>query len=238
MLCLGTLLYLRTRTPAIPSNLAADIPGECTQVILVLSPAKQSVNAGLWMLERSDAGSPWHRIGGPVPVSLGRSGLAWGDGEHRSAATHGMSEKREGDGCSPAGVFRIPFAFGYAAPAEAGVPRMPYTMVTPTLSGVDDSASRFYNQVVDASAVTKDWTSDETMLRPDGLYRHGAFVAHNPANTPGRGSCIFLHIWRGQGTPTSGCTAMAEASLQQLLAWLDAARSPRLVQTVGTPGDS
>ena len=142
----------------------------------------------------------------------------------------GFPLKREGDGCSPAGVFQIPFAFGYAPKNEAEMVRLRYVPVTETLAGVDDVNSKFYNQVVDASAVAKDWESNETMLRPDGLYRWGAFIAHNPRGESGRGSCIFFHLWSGPDRPTAGCTAMTEQHVRSLLSWLDPVKEPLLVQ--------
>ena len=83
------------------------------------------------------------------------------------------------------------------------------------------------------------------MRRRDGLYRIGVVVAHNgsgvgpgvlaappagPAPVPGGGSCIFLHVWRGPGTATAGCTAMPDAALQEVIVWLDADAAPVLVQ--------
>ena len=182
------------------------------------------------MLERRSGTEPWETIGPPVSVSLGRNGLAWGTGEHHATAPAGFPLKREGDGCSPAGVFRLPYAFGYAD--EAPDLKLKYLHVTRTHAGVDDSNSKHYNQIVDAAVVARDWQSHETMLRPDGLYRWGAFVAHNPANVSGGGSCIFLHIWQGADKPTSGCTAMADTDLVRVLEWLDPAKEPRLVQTL------
>jgi L,D-peptidoglycan transpeptidase YkuD (ErfK/YbiS/YcfS/YnhG family) len=46
----------------------------------------------------------------------------------------------------------------------------------------------------------------------------------------GRGSCIFLHIWRAAGSPTSGCTAMPAGDLETVVRWLDPARHPVVVQ--------
>lgn len=220
-------------TPHIPELLAPAVPAACRQVVLVLSSHAQSIPARLWMLERESQESEWRAAVGPIPVTLGSSGLAWGEGEHTMPAPPGFPIKREGDGCSPAGVFRIPFAFGYA-PSDGGIVRLPYVPVGETLAGVDDVNSKFYNQVVDASTVTKDWASNETMLRPDGLYRWGAFIAHNPRCEPGRGSCIFFHLWRGPGQPTAGCTAMEEKDVVTLLKWLDPAREPWLVQGLET----
>jgi L,D-peptidoglycan transpeptidase YkuD (ErfK/YbiS/YcfS/YnhG family) len=216
--------------PRLPKLLAPAIPANCRQVVLVVSPESRSVPARMWMLERDSADGEWERFAGPIAVNLGSNGLAWGDGEHSMPAPSGFPIKQEGDGCSPAGVFKIPFAFGYAPASEAGAIRLPYVHVTETLSGIDDVNSKYYNQVVDAAVVTKDWESNETMLRPDGLYRWGAFIAHNPRCEPGRGSCIFFHLWSGPGKPTAGCTAMVESDVRALLGWLDSAKEPRLVQ--------
>jgi D-alanyl-D-alanine dipeptidase len=39
-----------------------------------------------------------------------------------------------------------------------------------------------------------------------------------------------LHIWKNSSTPTTGCTAMAERNLVELLRWLDPAAHPILAQ--------
>jgi len=218
------------RTASIPEKFAKALPGPCEQVVLVVANRETSSEGRLWMLAREDSSSPWSSVAGPVPVDLGRNGMAWGNGERMPAPPAGFRLKREGDGCSPAGIFRIPFAFGYA-PSAPGL-RLKYVAVSATLAGVDDSASRYYNQLADSARVTPDWKHCETMLRKDGIYRWGAFVAYNPDNVPGGGSCIFMHIWHGPGYGTSGCTAMSEENLLRVLKWLDPAREPRLVQVV------
>jgi L,D-peptidoglycan transpeptidase YkuD (ErfK/YbiS/YcfS/YnhG family) len=163
-----------------------------------------------------------------IDCTIGHQGLAWGTGEHEGPAPAGFRTKREGDGCSPAGVFRIPFAFGMAPSAE-GL-RMPYTPLTPTIIGVDDPKSRYYNQVIDNTTVERDWDSNEAMMRHDKLYELGAFIANNPKNVPGGGSCIFFHVWPGPGKGTAGCTAMDTFDLQRVLLWLDPEKHPCLVQ--------
>src|SRR5262245_27313480 len=155
------ILRSLTSPPALPKLLAPAVPDRCRQVVLVLSPETKSVPARLWMLERGHAGKSWKTHAGPIPVSLGRSGLGWGEGEHAMPAPDGFPIKQEGDGCSPAGVFQIPFAFGYAPANEVGRVRLPYVPVTDSLTGVDDVKSKYYNQVVDAATVTKDWESNE-----------------------------------------------------------------------------
>jgi L,D-peptidoglycan transpeptidase YkuD (ErfK/YbiS/YcfS/YnhG family) len=226
----GYAQIVDSQIPTIPKPLAAAVPARCQQAVLVLSAAERAIPARLWLLERTGEETPWRVFAGPIDVSLGRNGLAWGDGEHTGDAPGGMRIKREGDGCSPAGVFRFPFAFGYAAKEEAAEVKLPYIAVTNTMFAVDDSQSRFYNQLVDTLKVSREWRSAETMRRDDNLYRWGIYVGHNPGNRAFRGSCISLHIWRGPGQPTAGCTAMTEDHLKQILAWLDPAKEPRLIQ--------
>ena len=47
----------------------------------------------------------------------------------------------------------------------------------------------------------------------------------------GRGSAVFLHIWRAQDSSTSGCTAMSEQNIQDVITWLDPKLNPILVQS-------
>jgi len=39
-----------------------------------------------------------------------------------------------------------------------------------------------------------------------------------------------MHVWRAAGEGTVGCTAMPKEDVEQLIQWLDPAKSPRLVQ--------
>ena len=75
-----------------------------------------------------------------------------------------------------------------------------------------------------------DWKSSEKMFEIRPEYNLGVFVAYNsypPAK--GSGSCIFLHIWKNGVTPT-GCTAMDRSDLERVVAWLDPAKTPYLIQ--------
>lgn len=215
--------------PRVPRMFRSALPDGCRQVMLVLSPSEESVDAKLWLLER-EAGGRWQTHAGPITVTLGRKGLAWGVGEHCCTAPADFRIKHEGDGCSPAGVFLIPFAFGVARGPDASWLRLRYLPLTQSIIGVDDPKSRYYNQIVDNTLVSRDWDSNEAMIRHDDLYRWGAVIAHNPGGLPWRGSCIFLHRWPAPGIATAGCTGMSADDIRQVLAWLDPALEPRLVQ--------
>lgn len=194
------------------------------QLVVVLSPNHNSVGARLYKFEK--VGKTWQSVGDPHPVNLGKKGLAWGQGLH--SAKPGL-QKKEGDQRSPAGIFRFGQAFGYD---EAGaIPlKLPYVPITEAQICVEDSRSRYYNQVVDANQVESDWEARESMLRTDEQYKWGIFIKQNLPPKPEGGSCIFFHLWRAPGSGTLGCTAMAEDNLLALMQWLDPEKMPLLMQ--------
>ncbi|MGB9406301.1 MAG: hypothetical protein WCA89_02130 [Terracidiphilus sp.] len=205
-----------------------------TQMLVVTTADWNAVEGTLQAYERPRAHKKWKAVGDPISVVVGKKGLGWGAGlaSAGDVGQHGVLDpvKKEGDNKAPAGIFRLSTAFGYAAQEQAGW-KMPYVSLTPSVECVDDASSKFYNRVVDRATVAPDWNSSEHMLRPDELYRWGLVVDHNTEPvTPGAGSCIFMHIWMGPGQGTTGCTAMTQEHLEGLLAWLDPARSPLLVQ--------
>ena len=204
-----------------------------TEIIVVTTAAWSSPQGTLRRYERERPGNPWKLVGEPITVVVGKSGLGWGRGLLAPSALPATDpEKKEGDGKAPAGVFALSKVFGYAASEQPGW-KMPYMSLTPSIECVDDENSKFYNKLVDTSTITSDWGNheNEKMRRSDELYRWGVLVDHNADNpNPGGGSCIFMHIWRGPGQPTVGCTAMAEPDLESVLAWLDPSRKPLLVQ--------
>jgi D-alanyl-D-alanine dipeptidase len=165
-----------------------------------------------------------------IPVVLGKSGLGWGRG--LTAPVANGPTKQEGDGRSPAGVFTLGTAFGYAPPDQATFLQVGYVQATADLECVDDIGSSHYNQLVHRSEVSNvDWSSSEKMSLAGDAYRWGLFVNHNVSPVvPGDGSCIFLHVWNGAGSSTVGCTASAQNELTTLLGWLDPAKQPLLVQ--------
>ena len=201
------------------------------QMIVVTTADWEAVDATLQRYERGAADQAWRPVGGAIPAAVGRTGLAWGTGIHPDPAGDGP-EQREGDGKAPAGIYRLSSTFGYAPAAETGWIRMPYVQTDASTECVDDSRSRFYNRRVDRDTIPQpDWTSHEELRRNDELYQWGVWVDHNSdPPRPMGGSCIFLHVWAGPGAATSGCTAMAESDLRQVLAWLDPRARPVLVQ--------
>lgn len=203
--------------------------GDARQLVLVIADDWDASRGQLRGFARS--GARWRAIGAPVDVALGRNGSAWGDGLHPTQPAG--PRKREGDGRAPAGVFTIGEAFGYAARIDSA---LPYAPMQATSYCIDVPDSPLYTRIVDTAEVGAEAAagSTEPMRRDlhhagDPLYREGFVIEHNRAATPGHGSCIFAHLWRGPGSTTAGCTAMAPEAMRQLLAWLDPADHPLFV---------
>lgn len=208
------------------------IPPESGQLILVITDSENANQGRLQRFEKSAGTASWDALGSGLPVVVGKNGLGWGSGLHPRDKVADIPNKKEGDGKSPAGIFKLSAVFGFASAAEMNLQNFPYLHVTEALECVDDSDSRFYNQVVENTAVdTIDWQSSEKMIKVDPQYRLGVTVDHNlPAPQPGGGSCIFLHIWKNNETPTIGCTAMAAADMETITKWLDETKHPVLAQ--------
>lgn len=208
-----------------------EVPRDTQQAVVVTSAGWDAVRGTLQRYERVKG--EWQRVGEPVAVVVGRSGMAWGRGVVESK--DGL-QKKEGDGRSPAGVFGLGTLFGQASKELASEQKflMPYTAMTANHQCVDDPSSRYYNQIVDRSRLlVVDWHSAEEMLLPGGAYKWGAVVEHNvPAKALG-GSCIFLHLADTDKDPPSGtlgCTAMKEPQLLEVLRWLDPKKRPVLIE--------
>lgn len=198
-------------------------PNHSLQLLVVPVANLTDTKAKLYTYERANRQAPWTVVFDPIEVSLGRTGIALGLGFKDVNTTSSYAQKIEGDGKSPAGIFKLSKVFGYAKVSPTT--KMPYIQATKNLHCVDDSSSKLYNQIITKQS---GYGSHEKMLRKDNLYKWGVVVDHNAKNIPLKGSCIFLHITSGR--PTAGCTAMKEKELLKIIKWLDAKKEPVLVQ--------
>jgi D-alanyl-D-alanine dipeptidase len=205
---------------------------DSSQLIVVTTADWKAVDGRLQLYQRGSAGGGWKAMGAPIAIVVGKRGMAWGIGVAPLDDLRSSSDpvKREGDHTSPAGIFRLGEAFGYAAREPAGW-KMKYVSLNSSTDCVDDSESRFYNQILDSSTVSPDWKSAEHMRDAGEAYRWGLVIQHNaPPARPAGGSCVFMHIWGGPGHGTEGCTAMPEPQVLSILAWLSPSAHPLLVQ--------
>ncbi len=188
------------------------------QLLVVVSDDFDSSRARLFCVENGAF------VCRDVPVVLGSNGLGWGVYEDPLPHKAGEAQKQEGDMRSPAGIFSLDLAFGYAPEAKT---KMPYIQAKGSTLCIDDPDSLHYNEIVQSRGDAK---SFERLLREDDLYIYALVVGHNKAKIPKRGSCIFLHKWRSDHSTTAGCTAMALSELKMVLSWLDPAKKPLLIQ--------
>ena len=210
------------------SPAASGIKPESSQLVVVVTDSWQVYRGKLQCFERSGK-SAWRPVlVKPVEVLLGRNGLAWGRG---ILSDPGPRIKREGDGCSPAGVFRIGRIYGEGAGLPAGA-SYPYTRVTSRDAWVDDSRSPHYNRHVRIAEgkPLPDWVEKERMRLGDPAYHWLVEIRHNSdPPSPGLGSAIFFHTRRGKDRPTAGCTAMPRGELEQVIKFLRAPANPLYV---------
>ncbi len=201
------------------------------QLLKVVVPESNSTKGTMKLYEREDRNSSW-KIIDSFPVTIGKNGLA------NDGYLFPDSEiiKKEGDGCSPSGIFFLGKVFSYH---DMQLINMPFEQVDENDLCVDDVNSKYYNLMIDDDTiVTKDYTSFERMQRKDMQYEYGVWINYNESSnsgklpTPGMGSCIFLHVWKDADHPTSGCTAMSKENMLKIIYWLDEKKSPGLVQYV------
>ncbi|MCI4567406.1 hypothetical protein [Lysobacter sp. CFH 32150] len=200
------------------------------QLVLVTIADWDADHGTLQTYERDTAGH-WRAVMPSTQVVIGRKGAAWGIGLHDPPADGPV--KREGDGRSPAGVFAIGEAFGYAPHANTA---LPYAAMSASHYCIDVSGSPLYNRIVDADVVGADAVAGSTEpmrldlhAKGDQRYRLGFVIEHNPRGVAGAGSCIFAHLWKEGNSNTAGCTAMADSTMDALLPWLDAKQQPIFV---------
>jgi L,D-peptidoglycan transpeptidase YkuD (ErfK/YbiS/YcfS/YnhG family) len=196
------------------------------QLLLVISKNWPASTATLQRYQRNFTYQAWSPVGQPIPVVIGKAGMGWGI-PFASNQTNEV-KKAEGDLRTPIGIFALGPAFGYAKQPTPGM-QLNYLNLSEDTYCVDDTHSKYYNQIVSrSSTITPDWHSAEAMRQVPG-YRLGLSVLYNqkPSHL-GAGSCIFMHIWRGPTIATTGCVAMTEPNLAMLQTWLDRSKQPVL----------
>lgn len=131
-----------------------------------------------------------------LPCAIGRAGLT--------------RDKREGDGATPAGRWRLlSFFLRRAAPA----PR-PWRFTRRDDVWCDDPRAFLYNRALRAPLRL----SHEELWRADGLYDVVGVMDYNiRPRVRGRGSAIFFHIATPDLGPTAGCVALRARDMARLL---------------------
>ena len=125
------------------------------------------------------------------------------------------TEKREGDGASPAGVWPMRRVLWRADRLARPVTALPLAAVAETDGWCDASGDPAYNRPVRLPYPA----SAERLWLAEAVYDVIVVLGHNDdPPVPGLGSAIFLHVARPDYAPTAGCVALALEDLLQVLA--------------------
>jgi L,D-peptidoglycan transpeptidase YkuD (ErfK/YbiS/YcfS/YnhG family) len=136
-----------------------------------------------------------------LPVAIGRGGI--------------RANKREGDGGTPRGKFRLRRLWWRADRATRPATQLPVRRIRGDDAWCEDPRDRHYNQPIrrDAGA------AGDRLKRADQLYDLIVELDHNTRpRIAGRGSAVFIHIARPGFAPTAGCVALTAPALRRLLA--------------------
>jgi L,D-peptidoglycan transpeptidase YkuD (ErfK/YbiS/YcfS/YnhG family) len=126
--------------------------------------------------------------------------------------------KREGDGATPAGVWKLRDGFWRSDRLAKPPGPLALTAIAPDMVWDDDPASPTYNTLQRRGLPDH----PERLMRADGVYDIVVPLGFNDGPiVPGRGSAIFLHVARDGYTPTAGCVALARDDLLAMLGLLD-----------------
>jgi L,D-peptidoglycan transpeptidase YkuD (ErfK/YbiS/YcfS/YnhG family) len=136
-----------------------------------------------------------------LPVALGRTGI--------------KANKREGDGATPRGAFRLKRLWWRADRHPRPATLLPVRRITPDDGWCEDPTDRRYNRLVKVPLRSP----ADRLARQDDLYDFIVEIDHNVRpRVAGRGSAVFIHVARPGLAPTAGCVALSMNSLRRLLA--------------------
>jgi L,D-peptidoglycan transpeptidase YkuD (ErfK/YbiS/YcfS/YnhG family) len=133
-------------------------------------------------------------------VALGRSGI--------------LTNKREGDGATPRGTFRLVRLWWRADRLPRPRTRLPVRAIRRDVGWSEDPADRNYNRPVKIP----DRSNADRLWREDHLYDLIVELDHNTRpRIANRGSAVFIHVAREGFKPTAGCVALKRGDLLKLL---------------------
>jgi L,D-peptidoglycan transpeptidase YkuD (ErfK/YbiS/YcfS/YnhG family) len=151
-----------------------------------------------------------------IRVDTGAGRLSFGDIGMPCAIGRGgacaAADKREGDGCTPLGLWPVRGVLLRPGKVEVRGLHLPWRWVRDGDGWSDDPADPAYNRPVHLPRAF----SAENLLRDDDAYDVIVVLGHNDAPpVPGQGSAIFFHL--SEGRPTAGCVAVERADMLALL---------------------
>jgi L,D-peptidoglycan transpeptidase YkuD (ErfK/YbiS/YcfS/YnhG family) len=125
-----------------------------------------------------------------------------------------VDHKQEGDGGTPTG--RFPFRKVYYRSDRVGSisTPLPTEAIEKSDGWCDDPHDPMYNKHIKLPYIAR----HEKLWREDHVYDVILVVGHNDAPViPGKGSAVFVHLRRPEGTPTEGCVALSLENLLEII---------------------
>lgn len=183
---------------------------DASQIILVVGKGNYDATVSYYKKKESEAIGPAVSAGGwehkfSVEGVVGKNGIT--------------SEKKEGDSKTPEGVYQFTLAFGlFDNPGS----QIPYHKIQMGDYWVDDSASVYYNKLVNVNSTPKSWNSAEDMMACVPYYNYGLALNYNEECVPGEGSAIFIHCTKSTAdTGSAGCVRIPQEKMKQLVESVD-----------------
>ena len=135
-----------------------------------------------------------------LPVALGRSGI--------------KANKREGDGGTPRGVFRLKRLWWRYDRLPRPATGLPVRRIGPQDAWSEDPRDRRYNRPV----TRRPDEPGDRLWREDHLYDLIIEIDHNDRpRIAGRGSAVFIHLARRGVSPPAGWVGLERKNLLRLL---------------------
>jgi L,D-peptidoglycan transpeptidase YkuD (ErfK/YbiS/YcfS/YnhG family) len=198
--------------PAANAGSCVPVLDRATRLVVVTAPNMESDTAALRMFERASPNERWRPHGAPMSAVVGARGLGWGH-PFMSYAQRGEPIKQEGDERTPAGIYKLGATFGVEKSRRPN-----YLRLTPGANFcVEDTHSPLYGRIVPHSTAGKKVSGADMAAIP--TYRRGLVIDYPPNRVKKAGSCIFVHIWSGEGVGTTGCVALPETRVADLQEW-------------------
>ncbi len=185
-----------------------------TRLVIVSMPNMELTKADVRTFERKSPAARWEARSKREPAVVGMNGIAWGN-PYISYGKKDEPVKREGDHRTPAGIYRFGATFGFSAAKLPG-----HLQLAPAKQFcVEDAGSRYYGKIVPQSVVDEKTNGEDMATYP--LYKRGLVIDYPPRPRSKAGSCIFLHVWGGDGVGTEGRVALPEERVAFLQQWAE-----------------
>ena len=175
------------------------------QMLIVAASGMDKTTCNVSMHERDEAGN-WIQILS-VDGYVGKNGMVFD------------SERKEGCGKTPIGVYHFNKAFGIADDPGCAIP---YVKVTKDLYWSSDMRDGMrYNEMVSINDYPDhDKKNSEHLIDYTKAYQYCLNISFNDECTPGRGSAIFLHC-TGNNKYTAGCVAVSKDTMVKIMRCVD-----------------